>query len=79
MTAHTVYSRELIEVNTDPQRRCYYGVHAKSENVWTHWAPLYDLRTAEEAQESVESWRALAKSARPRVLEYKAVPVGEQP
>ena len=75
---YTVYSREQHEVNTDPQRRCYNGCHASSEWQWTPWAPLYDLPSAQEAQESVESWRALAKSSGRR-LEYRAVPVGEAP
>lgn len=68
---YTVYSREQFEVNTDPQRRCYYGCHFSSEWRWSAWAPLYNLKTEEEAQESVASWQELAKSAKPRRLEYK--------
>lgn len=71
MTRYTVFSREQHEYNTDPQRRCYDGCHFSSEWRWSEWAPLYTLPTLEEAQESVESWRQLAKSAKPRRLEYK--------
>lgn len=29
-----LYTRRRIEVNTDPQRRCYNGCHASSELRW---------------------------------------------
>jgi hypothetical protein len=78
-TRHTVYSREQHEYNTDPQRRCYYGCHAKSEWRWTLWRPLYTLPTLEEAQESVEGWRHLALTAKPRRLEYMYLPEDQNP
>ena len=33
----TIERRRSIEVNTDPQRRCYNGCHASSEIRWTEW------------------------------------------
>jgi hypothetical protein len=35
-----IESRQQIEVNTDPQRRCYNGCHYSSEFVWTSWKLL---------------------------------------
>lgn len=36
----TILTRLHREVNTDPQRRCYNGAHAKSEFRWTEWDEL---------------------------------------
>ena len=35
-----LYTRRKILINTDPQRRCYNGCHAKSELVRTAWEVL---------------------------------------
>jgi len=53
-----IQSRILIEVNTDPQRRCYDGVHAKSELRWTEWIDLCDT-TPEDAQRQIKFWSDL--------------------
>lgn len=42
-----LYVRKQVEVNTDPQRRCYYGCHFSSE--W-QWQPWESLGEADEAQ-----------------------------
>jgi hypothetical protein len=65
-------SREQREYNTDPQRRCYNGCHARSEWVWSDWSTLYSLKTEQEAQESVASWTALNKNCGRR-LEYRFI------
>lgn len=39
-TTFIIQSRRQIEVNTDPQRRCYDGCHFSSELVWTEWEDL---------------------------------------
>lgn len=53
-----IMTRKLREVNTDPQRRCYYGVHAKSEWQWSAWEVLeYTTRENEEAR--LKFWREL--------------------
>lgn len=73
-----VQSREQREYNTDPQRRCYNGCHFSSEWRWTEWRTLYDVRTREEAEESVANWRALALTAKPRVLEYRYLEITKE-
>jgi hypothetical protein len=53
-----IQCRTLIEVNTDPQRRCYNGVHAKSELVWTAWADLDDA-SPDRVEARLTFWREL--------------------
>ena len=53
---YRIYGRRQYEVNTDPQRRCYWGVHASSEWIWSGWRALGCVFTLEEAEESVKSW-----------------------
>ncbi len=69
---YALQSREQREVNTDPQRRCYWGAHAKSEWQWSEWVTLYSLKTPEEAEEAKTGWQELAKSSGRR-LEYRVV------
>ena len=40
MTKYRIYGKNQIEINTDPQRRCYNGCHFSSEWVWTDWVHL---------------------------------------
>lgn len=35
-----ILTRHQELINTDPQRRCYNGCHAKSELIWTDWEVL---------------------------------------
>lgn len=74
---YRIQFREQFEVNTDPQRRCYYGVHAKSEWHWGEWNTLYNLATWEEAEDSIDSWRRLAASSG-RKLEYRILVVSKE-
>ncbi len=53
-----IQHRCQIEVNTDPQRRCYDGCHAKSEMRWTEWSDL-DEATPERVEASLKFWREL--------------------
>lgn len=54
-----IRQRKLVLVNTDPQRRCYNGCHAKSELQWTGWAILeYDI-PADKMERRLEFWREL--------------------
>jgi hypothetical protein len=71
---HTLWARRPIEINTDPQRRCYNGCHFSSIKGWAPWEDLYSLPTVEEAQESIASWRKLNPSH-----EYVALPEGKHP
>lgn len=68
-----VQSREQLEYNTDPLRRCYNGCHFSSEWRWTEWRTLYEL-PASEAEQSLANWRYLATTAKPRRLEYRLIP-----
>ncbi len=80
---YKILSRLLEEINTDPQRRCYWGCHAKSELVWTPWEELDELKTMEKAEKRMTFWQELndyAVSERGKVgtqKEYKVVEVSE--
>jgi len=51
--------RRLRSVNTDPQRRCYNGCHAKSELQWTEWDWLdYDV-PPDRVDAKLKFWREL--------------------
>jgi hypothetical protein len=50
--------RKLIEVNTDPQRRCYNGCHFSSEWQWTTWEDL-ETTTPEKSESRLTFWREL--------------------
>ena len=50
--------RRIVEVNTDPQRRCYSGAHAKSEMRWTAWEVIQHV-PQEKAEETLKFWRDL--------------------
>lgn len=56
---HTIETRTRIEVNTDPQRRCYNGVHARSELQWTAWDELEVGVPAERVEKRLAFWREL--------------------
>lgn len=71
---HDIYSREKFEHNTDPQRRCYYGVHASSEWRWSDWNKLYSV-PEDEVEASLASWRQIGR----KTCEFKAVPEGTSP
>lgn len=59
MAKYTLFTRHLIEVNTDPQRRCYNGCHFSSEFRWTAWESL-DSGVPEEKRESrLKFWTEL--------------------
>lgn len=73
--AFLVQSREAIEHNTDPQRRCYNGCHARSAWVWTAWSTLCSKPTLEEAEARAQEWRSYQRRfGGSRRLEYRAVP-----
>ena len=55
---HIIRMRNRIEVNTDPQRRCYNGCHFKSELRWTPWETL-EFTTAIKAEARLRFWREL--------------------
>jgi hypothetical protein len=55
----TILMRQQLEVNTDPQRRCYNGCHASSELVWTSWGVLERGLTPETVDRRVAFWQEL--------------------
>lgn len=58
-----------IEINTDPQNRCYDGCHFSSEWVWTDWVYLGSTLSREEAESSVASCKRLNPKNEYRYLE----------
>lgn len=65
---YQIECRKKIEVNTDPQRRCYDGVHARSEMRWTEWQG-FGRYTKEDGEESIACFKAINPSH-----EYRLVP-----
>ncbi len=51
--------RVLLEICTDPLRRCYDGVFAKSELRWSAWSDLGYYDTEEQATAKLPFWREL--------------------
>jgi hypothetical protein len=61
---YVIEKRDQREVNTDPQRRCYWGVHARSEMQWSPWETLESWpETAEKAEERLAFWSELNEYA----------------
>jgi hypothetical protein len=56
---YNIETRRRIKVNTDPQRRCYYGVHARSELQWTGWETLEFELPATSVDGRVDWWKEL--------------------
>lgn len=81
----TLRRRCLIEINTDPQRRCYNGCHAKSELVWTQWTVLDSNVKPEKVESILKFWRELndyAVSQRGKVntlCEFEVLNIEESP
>lgn len=48
--------RQRVLVNTDPQRRCYNGCHARSELQWTSWDVLEYQIPVERAKDRIKFW-----------------------
>lgn len=54
-----IEERHKVVVNTDPQRRCYNGCHAKFEIVWSGWKVLdYDV-PVEKKDSRLAFWKDL--------------------
>jgi hypothetical protein len=68
-----IQQRKLTLVNTDPQRRYYYGCHFSSELVWTEWSDLESFLPDDRIDDRLEFWRDLnAYAVRERGEEAKA-------
>ncbi len=82
MTTYKVMRRSQIEVNTDPQRRCYNGCHFSSELVWTAWESLDSGLSLEKAEHQLKFWRelndyAISQRGESARKEFKIIPEGE--
>jgi len=53
-----IFTRHKVEVNTDPQRRCYNGLHFSSEFRYTPWEVL-EYVTVTELPRRLEFWKEL--------------------
>lgn len=58
MSQVVLFVRRRIEVNTDPQRRCYNGCHFSSELRWTAWESL-DRFDSSKTEDKLKFWREL--------------------
>jgi len=75
-----IEERNRIEVNTDPQRRCYNGCHFSSEVVWTSWDWIEWDVPADKIQERLTFWRelndyAISQRGESARAEYRVVEV----
>ena len=79
-TLYRIEHRKRVEINTDPQRRCYNGCHARSEVVWTEWGAV-DFSIPEERVEArLKFWRelndyAISQRGEGARSEYQAVKI----
>lgn len=71
---HTLWVRRKVEINTDPQRRCYNGCHAKSESWWTAWEDLFEVSDLEDGKRTMANFQAINPNR-----EYCLLPIGEKP
>lgn len=57
-----IMRRRQVLVNTDPERRCYDGCHARSELVWEDWEDLEEV-SPEKVDARLKFWRGLNEYA----------------
>lgn len=74
----TLWFRSHIEVNTDPQRRCYDGCHARSEMQWTGWGEIITYRMCEDNEAAAKDSAVTFKRIN-RNREYLVLPEGQKP
>lgn len=82
MQTYKIENRSLIEINTDPQRRCYNGCHFSSEIVWTAWGTLRLSVPEDRVERTLAFWRnlndyAVSQRGQMATTEYRAVPNDE--
>jgi hypothetical protein len=56
---YNIEVRRHVEVNTDPQRRCYNGCHASSEIQVTSWEVLVSAVEDNAVESKLKFWREL--------------------
>lgn len=70
-TKYRIFGKKQVEINTDPQRRCYNGCHFSSEWIWSNWFHLGTVFSEDEAKDSLVNW----KKCNPKRHEYCYVEV----
>ncbi len=60
---YTIECRRRKLINTDPQRRCYYGVHFSYEIIWTPWDWLEVEVPEDRVEQRLKFWRELNQGA----------------
>lgn len=75
---YTIRVRRSVEVNTDPQRRCYDGQPFSSEWRWTAWEELEPISGANRVERRLAFWRelnnyAVSQRGKSALCEYEAV------
>jgi len=68
---HGLFVRKKIEVNTDPQRRCYNGCHFSSEMVWTGWTLICPYTELAVAKDTMESFQKINPSREYKIEEVE--------
>lgn len=79
---YNIEYRSVIEVNTDPQRRCYNGCYAKSEVYKLPWQVIEYEVSADRVEQKLMHWRNLNEFAVKQRgacanSEYRKVNLGE--
>jgi len=59
MKTYEIYHRSQIIVNTDPQRRCYWGVNFSEAICWTNWSRIDCDIPESRIGRRLEFWREL--------------------
>ena len=70
----TVWFRRKVEINTDPQKRCYDGCYFSSKMEWTKWSSICSYSTENFAKDSAATFKRINPSQ-----EYIVKPEGESP
>ena len=70
-TKYELQVRKQITINTDPQRRCYYGVNARGEVVWTAWGEVCTYTSEMDAQDSATTFKQINPTREYRVVEIE--------
>lgn len=60
---YTIQMSESVEVNTDPQRRCYNGAHFSSEVRQLPWEDLEFNVPADKLERRLKFWNGLSDYA----------------
>jgi len=79
MISNNIEARVRLTLNTDPQRRCYNGCHAKAEKRWTGWEILEIGISSNRVDGRLKFWRelnayAVSQRGKGARTEFRVVP-----